>query len=151
MQKQIQNLINKVKKCAKEVYKELGAGWNEKVYQQALEVALREKGIDYEDQRVLPISFKGHVVGEGIPDLVVWVNKGKKRIAMVIDLKWEPYVKEDHRSQVKKYIHELKKQVGSNEKVFDTGFVINFTKGSSKKIEEGVEEVGGVQILNVEV
>ena len=45
MQKEVKKLINKVKKCAKEVYKELGAGWNEKVYQQALEVALREKGI----------------------------------------------------------------------------------------------------------
>ena len=151
MKKEIKKLINKVKKCAKEVYKELGAGWSEKVYQQALEVALRERGIDYEDQRVLPISFKGHVVGEGIPDLVVWLNKGKKRMAIVIDLKWEPYVKEDHRWQIKKYIQELKKQVRPNEKVFDTGFVINFTKGSAKKIEDGVEDIGGVQILNVEV
>jgi len=88
MQKEIKKLIEKVKKCAKEVYKELGSGWNEKVYQQALEVASREKGIDYEDQRVLPISFKGHVVGEGIPDLVVWLNRTKgKRLAIVIDLK----------------------------------------------------------------
>ncbi len=151
MKKEIKKLINKVKKCAKEVYKELGAGWNEKVYQQALEVGLREKGIDYEDQRVLPISFKGHVVGEGIPDLVLWLNKGKKRTAIVIDLKWEPYVKEDHQSQVKKYIQELKKQVRPNEKVFNTGFVINFTKKSSNKIEEGIEDIGGIQILNVEV
>lgn len=93
----IKRLINKVKKCAKEVYKELGAGWNETVYQQAMGIALREKGIDYEDQRVLPISYKNHVVGEGIPDLVVWLNKKRKRIAIVIDLKWHPYVKEDHR------------------------------------------------------
>ena len=151
MEKETKKIIEKVKKCAKEVYKELGAGWNEKVYQQALEVALREKGIDYEDQRVLPISFKGHVVGEGIPDLVIWLNKGKKRIAIVIDLKWEPYVKEDHRWQVKKYIQELKKQVRPNETVFNTGFVINFTKESARKIGDGVEKVGGVQILNVEV
>ena len=152
MKKEIEKLINKVKNCVKEVYKELGDGWNEKVYQQALEVALREKGIDYEDQRVLPISFKGHVVGEGIPDLVVWLNRKKgKRLGIVIDLKWEPYVKEDHRWQVKKYIQELKKQVRPNETVFNTGFVINFTKGSAQKIEDGVEEVGGVQILNVEI
>ena len=151
MEKEVKKLITKVKKCAKEVYQELGAGWNEKIYQQALEVALREKGIDYEDQRVLPISFKEHVVGEGIPDLVLWLKKGKKRIAIVIDLKWDLYIKEDHRSQVKKYIQELKKQVRANEKVFDTGFIINFTKGSSNKIEDGIEEVGGIQILNVKV
>jgi len=152
MEKEVKNLIEIIKKCAKEVYEELGAGWNERVYQQALEVALRERGIDYEDQRVLPISFKGHVVGEGIPDLVVWLNReGGKRLAIVIDLKWEPYVKEDHRWQVKKYIQELKKQVKKNEEVYNTGFVINFTKGRSNKIEDGVEKIGGVQILNVEV
>lgn len=151
MQKEIKNLIETVKKCAKNVYEELGSGWPEKVYQQALEVALREKGIDYEDQRVLPISFKGHVVGEGIPDLVVWLNQGKKRIAIVIDLKWEPYVKEDHRAQIIKYVQELKKQVKPNEEVYNNGFVINFTKGNAKKVEDGVEDVGGVQILNVKI
>lgn len=147
----IKKLINTVKDCARDVYGELGAGWPEKVYQQALEVALREKGIDYEDQRILPISYRGHVVGEGIPDLVIWATVDKKRIAVVIDLKWEPYVKEDHRAQVAKYIQELKKQVKPNEEVLDTGFVINFVKESAKKINGEAEELGGIQVLNVEV
>ncbi len=151
MQKEIKNLINKVKRCSKDVYEELGSGWSESVYQQALEVALREKGIDYEDQRVLPISFHNHFVGEGIPDLIIWTKVGKKRIAVVIDLKWASSVKEDHRWQVKRYIRELKKQLRPNEGVFNTGYVINFTKTSDSKIGEGIEEVGGVQILNVEV
>lgn len=147
----IKKLINTVKNCAKDVYDELGAGWPEKVYQQAMEVALREKRIDYEDQRILPISYRNHVVGEGIPDLVVWTTMNKKRVAIVIDLKWEPYVKEDHRAQVAKYIQELKKQVKPNEKVLDTGFVINFVKESAKKIEDEAEEIGGIQVLDVEV
>lgn len=151
MEKEIKKLINVVKKCAREVYQELGSGWPENVYQQALEVALREKRIDYEDQRVLPISFKKHVVGEGKPDLIIWLNQKKKRIAIVVDLKWEPYVKEDHRWQIKKYLQELKKQVKPNEEVYNTGFVINFTRGKANRIEDGIEEVGGVQILNVEV
>lgn len=151
MKKETEKLIKKVKKCAKDVYKELGAGWTESVYQQAMEVALREKGIDYEDQRVLPISYKNHIVGEGIPDLVIWTKVGKKRIAIVIDLKWEASVKEDHRAQVEKYIQELKKQVRPNEEVLNTGFVINFTKEKGGKIEDGFEDVGGVQVLNVKV
>ncbi len=148
----IKKLINEVKKCARDVYKELGPGWNEGVYQQAMEVGLREKGIDYEDQRILPISYRGHVIGEGIPDLVIWSEVGKKRVAIVIDLKWEPYVKEDHRAQVAKYIQELKKQIKSDEEVLDTGFVINFVKEKGGKIdEEEAEMVGGVQVLNVDV
>jgi len=87
MHKEIKNLIEKVKECAKEVYQELGSGWPECVYQNAMEVALREKGITYESQRILPISFKGHIVGESKPDLVIWVKLKKEKIATVIDFK----------------------------------------------------------------
>ena len=119
-----------------------------------MEVALREKGISYETQRILPVSFKGHVVGESKPDLVVWLKqKNRKRLAIVIDLKWEPYFKENHRTQIIKYIQELKKQVKENEEVFDTGFVINFVKaGQSKKLESKTEKDiidGKVKILEV--
>ena len=127
-------------------------GWPECVYHSAMEVALREKGITYESQRILPISFKGHIVGESKPDLVVWLKQGKnKRVAIVIDLKWEPYVKEDHRTQIIKYIKELKKQIKPGEEVFNIGFVINFVKEGGKRIDGEAEEMKGIQILNVVV
>ena len=156
MQKEIQKLIDKVKKCARDVYNELGEGWPECVYQKAMEVALRESKITYETQRILPISFKGHIVGESKPDLVVWLNRpNKKRLAIVIDLKWEPYFKQDHQTQILKYIQELKKQVKKNEEVFDMGFVINFVKEKrnqkleSDKEKEIVKEK--VKILEVQI
>jgi GxxExxY protein len=151
MNKEIKNLIEKVKECAKEVYKELGSGWPESIYQNAMEVALREKGINYESQRIIPISFKGYTIGESKPDLVVWLKSKNKRIAIVIDLKWEPYIKEDHTSQVKKYIKELKKQVKPDEEVFETGFIINFVKAKGGKVDEDIENLEGVQILNVKI
>ena len=154
MKKEIEKLIRNVKDCAKEVYRELGEGWPECVYQNAIEVALREKKISYENQRILPISFKGHIIGESKPDLVVWLKQSKrKRLAIVIDLKWEPYFKEDHRIQIIKYIQELKKQVKKNEEVFDTGFVINFIKeGASKKIEgEGEKDIVSEKVKILEV
>jgi len=154
MKKEVEKLIEEVKNCAKEVYRELGEGWPEGVYQKAMEVALREKGISYETQRILPVSFKGHIVGDSKPDLVVWLKqKNKKRLGIVIDLKWEPYFKENHRTQIIKYIQELKKQVKENEEVFDTGFVINFVKeGQSKKLKSKTEKDiidGKVKILEV--
>ena len=105
----VKKLIDTVKECAREVYRQLGPGWNEKIYQKAMEVALRERKITYETQRILPITFSDHVVGESIPDLVIWLPMKGKRIAIVIDLKWEPYLKAEHHSQVAKYIQELKK------------------------------------------
>jgi len=156
MEKDIQALINKIKKCAREVYNELGEGWPECVYQKAMEVALRESKITYETQRILPISFKGHIVGESKPDLVVWLNRpNKKRLAIVIDLKWEPYFKQDHQTQIQKYIQELKKQVKKNEEVYDTGFVINFVKEKrSQKLESDKEKEivkEKVKILEVQI
>jgi hypothetical protein len=82
---------------------------------------------------------------------VVWLKSKNKRIAIVIDLKWEPYIKEDHTAQVKKYIKELKKQVKSDEEVFDTGFIINFVKAKGGKVDEEIENLEGVQILNVKI
>jgi len=152
-QKNVENLINKVKKCARDVYNELGEGWPEVVYQKAMEVALRENKITYETQRILPISFKGHIVGESKPDLVVWLKlSNRKRLAIVIDLKWEPYFKQDHETQILKYIQELKKQVKQGEEVYETGYIINFVKdrGTKRLEKDGLEIVKGkVKILQI--
>jgi len=83
MKQDIKNLINKIKNCASKVYEELGDGWGEEVHQKAMEVILREEDIDYEEQRVLPITFRGKVVGRGYPDPIVGFKKRNKRIAIV--------------------------------------------------------------------
>lgn len=140
-----------IKKSAVEVYEELGPGWKEDIYQKAMEVSLRHEGLMYETQRILPITFKDHVIGESIPDLVVWLGKKGKKTALVIDLKADTGIKEEHDVQVRRYIQELKKQVHKGEKVHDTGLLINFVKeGTSKKLEEEkYEDLDGVQILEV--
>lgn len=146
----IKELIKILKDCAKQVIEELGAGWQEIIYQTAMEVALRDRGIMYETQRILPITFAGHIIGESIPDLVVWLKDDNHKVAVVVDLKADNAIKEDHRTQVERYIKELKKQVHADEKVHSKGFVINFAKDStSAKIKEGFEEMNGVQILEV--
>lgn len=43
-----------------------------------MEVALRERGIEYEEQRPLPVTFLGKVVGEGYSDLLVWLRTKKE-------------------------------------------------------------------------
>lgn len=141
----MEKVIKEIKRAAKEVFKELGVGWPEVVYQEAIEVALRHRKIQYEAQRILPVTFKGHVVGQGIPDLVIWVGK----TAIVVDLKVENDVKEDQENQVKKYISELQKQLHKGQKVYKKGLVINFIKDSKTRIEDGVENLKGVQILEV--
>jgi len=150
--KHVQQFITTVKEFTYAVMQELDTGWPELVYQIALEVALRDRGLMYETQRNLPITFAGHVVGHSKPDLVIWLKDGREKVALVVDLKADAGLKEDHSVQVARYIKELRKQVKSSETVHPTGLVINFVKeATSVKLTEGFEQQVGVQVLEVAV
>jgi GxxExxY protein len=56
---------------AKTIYETLGPGFSEAIYHNALEVELRSCGMEYETERIIPISFKEHVVGNVRADLIV--------------------------------------------------------------------------------
>ena len=55
---------------AREVYT-LGGGYSERVYHNAMEVLLRKAGIPYETERIVPIAFQGHVIGNLRADIIV--------------------------------------------------------------------------------
>lgn len=152
MEKQIEELIVSLKKCSQEILAELGPGWLESVYQNSMEVGLRNKGITYETQRILPITYDGHFVGESRPDLVVWLRGNGKKVALVVELKAEHGLKEEFAVQVTRYIKELRKQIKPDEEVYPKGLLINFVKeANNAKIQEGFEDLGGVQALEVTV
>lgn len=137
----IQKVINEILDSAKVVFRDLGEGWSEAVYQKAMEVELRERGIKYEEQRILPIYYKDkYVVGEGIPDLIILVElENGKRVHIIIELKTDSNIKEDHKIQTRKYIKALKKSLPSeNDIVYPTGFIINFIKPSKEKLGEKI-------------
>jgi GxxExxY protein len=48
--------------AAMEVHKQLGCGFLEAVYQEALEIELKLRGIPFQRQVKLPISYKGRVL-----------------------------------------------------------------------------------------
>jgi len=72
-----------IKHIAQDVYKSLGSGHQEVVYDRAMQVGLRLAKIKYENQKVIELKYKDHYVGEGYPDIVA--NFGKDKI--VIELK----------------------------------------------------------------
>ena len=132
----VEKVIIEILDSAKTVLQDLGEGWNEAVYQRAMEVELRERGIKYEEQIVLPVYYKDkYIVGEGKPDLIILVElKSGKRVLIVIELKTDTSIKEDNRVQIQRYIKALNKSLKSeNDIVFPVGFIINFTKRSNEK------------------
>ena len=57
--------------AAFEVYRELGYGFLEKVYQRAMQVELRLRGLKAEIEQKIQVTFKGNIVGDYQADIVV--------------------------------------------------------------------------------
>ena len=57
--------------CAYNVANALGAGFLEKVYENALVIELRTKGLHGEQQKSIQVRYGGEIVGEYVADLVV--------------------------------------------------------------------------------
>lgn len=67
-----QELTNRILKACYTVHNELGCGFLEKVYQEALEVQLSEMDIAFEREKRLPITYHGKVLKcDYIADFVV--------------------------------------------------------------------------------
>jgi len=60
-----------VEELATCIYDTLGPGYSERVYHNAMEIVLRERNIPYESERVIPILFHGHVIGNLRSDIVI--------------------------------------------------------------------------------
>lgn len=60
-----------IKEFANIVLKTLGCGHSERVYHNAMEVILRKNNIQYESERVVPIIFQGHTIGNMRADLII--------------------------------------------------------------------------------
>ena len=102
--------------CAKEIFEALGSGYNECVYHKAFTFALRKRGImDYESEKIIPVTFQNHVVGYLRSDIIVKDT--------VIELKSTRVINDAMRIQLKNYL----KHTGLKK-----GVLINFPLGASE-------------------
>jgi len=53
------------------VLNELKPGLDEKLYENALVIELRERGHEVNQQRLFKVKYKGHEIGRLIPDLII--------------------------------------------------------------------------------
>ena len=93
-----------------EVNRVLGPGFLEKVYEKALLVELKRRGLKAETQVPIQIQYKGQIVGEYIADIVV-----EDRV--IIELKSVDQLQKIHEAQILNYL----KATG-----FKIGLLINF-------------------------
>jgi GxxExxY protein len=67
----IDEITEKIIGCADTLANELGHGFLEKVYENALTHELRKTGLTIEQQRLIPVMYDGIVVGDYTVDLLV--------------------------------------------------------------------------------
>lgn len=65
------DITERIIRCFYNVHDELGGGFLESVYEKAVLFELKGAGLKAEAQRVLTVKYKGEVVGEFKPDIVV--------------------------------------------------------------------------------
>ena len=95
-----------------EVHNELGIGFLEKVYEGALVIALRDKGLAANQQVPLKVRFRNHVVGDYFADIIVADD-------VLVELKAVKALAPEHQAQTINYL----KATG-----IPTGLLINFGK-----------------------
>ena len=93
-----------------EVNKVLGAGFLEKVYEQALLVEFEKQGLKAESQVPITVRYKGCVVGEYFADIVV-------EDKVIVELKAVSRLRGEHEAQMLNYL----KATG-----FKVGLLVNF-------------------------
>ena len=98
-------ISQQVIRCAFEVSNTLGAGFLEKIYENALCIELTQADIQFQRQQQFDVYYKGEIVGHYIADVVV-----DKRL--LIELKALADFNNEHDAQVMNYLRASGLTVG---------------------------------------
>ena len=101
-----------------EVYKEMGCGFLEAVYQECLEIEFAAQALPFRPQKPLTLLYKGQVLQQKyIPDFILFEQ-------IILEIKAVSELTDEHRAQIHNYL----KTTG-----YRLGLLVNF--GHYPKVE----------------
>ena len=98
-------ITSRIIKSFYQVYNTLGYGFLEKVYENALILELREKGLKVEQQKQINVYYHENLVGEYFADLIV-------EDCVIIELKARESIVEANITQLVNYLKATEIEVG---------------------------------------
>ena len=102
----IDDVTYQIRGAIYDVYKTLGPGLLESVYEEALCYELEQRGLTVERQKMVPINYKGHVLRTELRlDIIV-------EDAVIIELKSVEEMKNLFAKQLLTYLRLMDKKVG---------------------------------------
>jgi GxxExxY protein len=123
-------LTGSILNCCFEVMKELGPGFLESIYKNALLIAMRQKGLQVEVERSFEVLFRGTVIGRYRTDLVV-------EQTVIVELKCCERLAREHQAQLFNYLKVSQLPIG---------LLVNFRRGKLewKRLQSNDEFIADV-------
>ena len=115
----LKELTERIIGCAIAVHRALGPGLLEQLYESAICIEFDHIGLCYERQKLVPVQYKGHLLGEYCIDLVV-------EDLVIVEIKSVERPVPAFEAQLITYLRVTKKRVG---------LLINF---NSRLLKDGI-------------
>jgi GxxExxY protein len=100
-----ENITEQIIKTYYEVYNELGYGFLERVYQNAMILELKNKGLNVESQKMIKVHYKGLLVGDYFADIIV-------ENLVILELKASEVLVHENELQLLNYLRATDIEVG---------------------------------------
>lgn len=98
-------LTGSILNCSFEVMKELGPGFQERIYKNALLITLKQKGLRVETEQPFEVVYRGIVIGRYSADLVV-------EKTVIVELKCCESLVREHQAQLFNYLKVSQLPIG---------------------------------------
>ena len=97
--------------AAKEVWRELGGSFKEKIADKAFTIALHKRDLRVDNQRKINVYFDNKIVGTYVPDMII-------NNVILIEVKCKSFLTKEDYQQLWHYLKATK---------YKLGFIINFS------------------------
>ena len=98
-------LTDQIIKAFYKVFNTLGYGFSEKVYENAMLIALRKVGLTAVSQTPVKVFYEEELVGDYFADIIV-------NHTVIVELKAAEWLREEHEAQLLNYLRATDKEVG---------------------------------------
>jgi GxxExxY protein len=99
------DITGKVLEAFYTVYRSLGYGFSEKVYENALAVEMQKVGLNFQQQSPIIVHYLGQVVGEFVADFLV-------EDKVLLELKAAQELAPEHEAQLLNYLKATRIEIG---------------------------------------
>jgi GxxExxY protein len=121
---ELNRITNAIIGAAISVHRELGPGYSEMIYEEALAIEFTARGVPFRRQHCFQVYYHGHTIGEGRLDFLV-------EDKVIVELKTAEALASVHTAQVISYLRATK---------LTLAILINF---HVKLLKDGIKRIAG--------